>query len=172
MSGSNAGRASERDICSTTRSLARLGAPCAKEGERPVHSNDRYFVASDGPDTETCQSCKRLTMREATAEVAALRAENARLISANETLVARIEDLSEGYAPEDIPPAWRLVNGSGITVHIRRQPGLAVSMCPLSLQQIGGGRQSQEEPILKGADVCKRCVKHVEIERGKQPATA
>lgn len=41
---------------------------------------------------------------DATDEVAALRAERDRVLSANDTLVRRIEDLTEGYATEDTCP--------------------------------------------------------------------
>lgn len=47
--------------------LARCGCP--------PRDNDRYFIAQDGPDANTCPTCKRLAMRDVTDDLAALRAE-------------------------------------------------------------------------------------------------
>ncbi len=72
---------------------------------------------------------------------------------------------------EDIPAEWRWPGDVG-TVHIRRQPGLEVAMCPLPASRIGTRRLRQGEttPNLASASVCERCIRHVEINRREAAA--
>lgn len=72
---------------------------------------------------------------------------------------------------EDIPAEWRWPGDVG-TVHIRRQPGLEVAMCPLPASRIGTRRLRQGEttPNLASANVCERCIRHVEINRREAAA--
>lgn len=70
-------------------------------------------------------------------------------------------------SPHDIPPEWRLFNGAGMTCHIRTQPGVAISMCPVPPSKIGGRRIHQTDVPFKNTEVCAACNKALEHARRK-----
>jgi hypothetical protein len=60
---------------------------------------------------------------------------------------------------EDIPAAWRWVNDTGMTCHIRTQPGIAMAMCPQGRKKIGTRRMHDTEIPFKSTEVCEGCNK-------------
>lgn len=65
----------------------------------------------------------------------------------------------------DIPEAWRWVNDTGMTCHIRQQPGIAVAMCPQTRSKIGSRRLHDVEIPFKNTEVCSGCLRALEISR-------
>lgn len=65
----------------------------------------------------------------------------------------------------DIPKAWRWLSDNGMTCHIRKQPGIAVAMCPQSRKKIGVRRLHDVDIPFKATEVCEGCLSALERSR-------